>query len=157
MTGKILRDCLVYLLFVLAFGGFLWWLLLADIADAAPLRTCEAPRVIDGDTIACGQLRIRLLGIDAPDHRKSAPCRRRVGDHVCDDGAADRATRLARLAVASHAVTFMPVGTDRYGRTVAQVFVGRADLQCFLIRYRAARYIPKYDARQLVARNCHVR
>lgn len=57
-----------------------------------PLIVCEAPWVIDGDSLRCSNIgKIRLLGIDAPDYRVSRPCRGHYGDHVCDDGAAKAA------------------------------------------------------------------
>ena len=31
------------------------------------VRACAPARVIDGDTIKCGAIRVRLLGIDAPE------------------------------------------------------------------------------------------
>jgi endonuclease YncB( thermonuclease family) len=47
---------------------------------------CIAPAVIDGDSLRCHQIgQVRLLSIDAPDYRRSRPCREGFGDHVCSD------------------------------------------------------------------------
>lgn len=122
-----------------------------------PLIVCEAPWVIDGDSLRCSNVgEIRLLGIDAPDYRDSPPCRGHYGDHVCDDGAA-KAAKLNLIGLVSRnrtSVTLLPVTTDRYGRTVAEMWVGRTNLSCWQMRSGVARYIVKYDTDRLIAKAC---
>jgi endonuclease YncB( thermonuclease family) len=118
---------------------------------------CEAPWVIDGDSVRCSNVgEIRLLGIDAPDYRDSPPCRGHYGDHVCDDGAAKAAKRnlVALVSRNRAAVTLLPVTTDRYGRTVAEMCAGGVDLSCWQMRAGVARYIVKYDTGGQIARAC---
>ncbi|MBV9528325.1 hypothetical protein [Sphingomonas sp.] len=62
---------------------------------------CAAAWVIDGDSIRCSNVgEIRLLGIDTPDYRDSAPCRGHFGDHVCDDQSA-KAAKRSLIAIVS--------------------------------------------------------
>ncbi len=49
-----------------------------------PAIHCPAPIPVDGDTIRCGRQRIRIARIQAPDHPRSAPCRKRRPGYVCD-------------------------------------------------------------------------
>jgi endonuclease YncB( thermonuclease family) len=120
------------------------------------LLLCASAYTVDGDTIGCANqpTHIRLLGIDAPDKTSSAPCRGHYGDHVCDDAKAAAATASMQHILSTGVVKLNPVTHDRYGRLVAQVFVGRRDLQCYQLRVRAARYLPKYDNRGRIAKRC---
>jgi micrococcal nuclease len=118
---------------------------------------CAAAWVIDGDSIRCSNIgEIRLLGIDAPDHRDSSPCRGHFGDHVCDDQAAKIAKHLLIDIIARNrsAVHVEPVTHDRYGRTVAEVWAGGTELSCYQLRAGVARYIVKYDTGGRIARTC---
>lgn len=118
---------------------------------------CAAAWVRDGDSIRCSNVgEIRLLGIDTPDYRDSAPCRGHFGDHVCDDRAAKAAKRSLIEIVSRNrgAVRVEPVTHDRYGRTVAEVWAGSVELSCYQLRAGVARYIVKYDTGGRVARAC---
>jgi micrococcal nuclease len=46
------------------------------------------------------------------------------------------------------------VTTDRYRRTVAEMWAGGVDLSCWQMRAGAARYIVKYDTGRRIARAC---
>lgn len=120
------------------------------------LLLCASAQTIDGDTIACANqpAHIRLLAIDAADKTSSAPCRGHYGDHVCDDALAAIATASMEKALATGVVKLNPVTHDRYGRIVAQVFVGRRDLQCYQLRAGVARYLVKYDNGKRIAKRC---
>lgn len=121
----------------------------------AELIVCEAPVVVDGDSLHCrGVGRVRLLGIDAPDKRRSRPCREGFGDHVCDDRAARSATQNLRTALRFGPVVLTPVGRDRYGRLLAMARAGKVDLSCWQLRTGVARYLVRYDTGRLVARSC---
>ena len=107
-------------------------LLLPALASAQVRASCRA---IDGDSLVCGQERVRIMGLDAPELR--ARCRAE--------------TRLARAAharmqqLAARGVTLERRGRDRYRRTLAVVRVrGGQDVAAIMIRERLAR---PYDGR----------
>lgn len=95
-------------------------------SSSAPL-TCDSPYIIDGDTFSCGNIRIRLTSIDAPempDHCK--PGRR------CTPG--DPFASKDYLKSITHGrVTCYPLETDSYGRTVAQCEANGKDLSCAMV------------------------
>lgn len=93
----------------------------------APLQVCRA---LDGDTIRCGEERVRLAGIDAPELRARCEAERRLAE-----AATERLTTLLEGGVSLHAT-----GEDRFGRTLA---VARnregEDLGAVLVREGLAR------------------
>lgn len=105
-------------------------------------------RVIDGDTLRCGSIRIRLLGIDAAE----LPGHCRIGRHCAPgDPFAQQAVlrRLSAGPLTVHAVT-----QDRYGRLVATVRNARGiDLSCAMIA-AGATYKPAWDNGGIVRRSC---
>jgi micrococcal nuclease len=107
--------------------------------DAAPPPAiiCEAPRALDGDTIACANLptNVRLLGIDAPE----LPGHCRAGRR-CTPGDGAASARVLAALLGLGAVIITPKATDRYGRTLARVEVAEtgADLSCGMIATGAA-------------------
>jgi endonuclease YncB( thermonuclease family) len=72
---------------------------------------------IDGDTFAYGPQRIRVQGLNAPE--------------LADPGGFEASQRLASL-LREGPVRIVPKATDRYGRTVAQVFVNDRDVASVL-------------------------
>lgn len=79
--------------------------------------------VIDSDTIEVHGQRIRLFGIDAPESVQL--CRGEDSpDYRCGSEAAKELDRL----IAHTVVVCSPVGTDRYGRTVATCSAKAIDL-----------------------------
>lgn len=89
---------------------------------------CRSPTVTDGDSIRCGGVRVRLLGIDAPEMPGS--CR---PGRQCVQGnpyaARDHLVSLTRTTVQC-----TPEGQDRYGRTLARCTANGIDLSCAMIR-----------------------
>jgi micrococcal nuclease len=67
--------------------------------------------ITDGDTFRCGQTRIRIANIDAPDYR------------TCPAQATEAESYL-RAIIDDGTVTYEPLYHDRYGRTVANVWIG---------------------------------
>jgi hypothetical protein len=65
-------------------------------------------RVVDGDTLACGKQRIRLANVYAAE--------------IHEPGGIEAKQRLSSL-VRGQNITIQSVASDKYGRTVAQVFV----------------------------------
>ncbi|MEY2884437.1 MAG: hypothetical protein RL490_2161 [Pseudomonadota bacterium] len=105
--------------------------------DLPPAIICEAPRAIDGDTLACGNLpaHVRLLGIDAPE----LPGHCRPGRRCTPGDGTASAASLARLLTTGPA-TIRPVALDRYGRILARVMIAGLDLSCAMVVRGAAVY-----------------
>lgn len=103
---------------------------------------------MDGDTLRCGSLRLRLLGIDAPElhgcpsYRQCAP----------GDGKASRSSlsRSLRLGPFSYRV----VTWDRFGRAVVIGWAGAVNLSCWQMRQRQAVYVERWDTGRRIAREC---
>jgi endonuclease YncB( thermonuclease family) len=100
----------------------------------SPPRTPGEPvtgraRVIDGDSLEIGGVRIRLFGIDAPER-----------DQDCRDAnrktyACGRASlRALAAAIDGRDVTCKPVDVDQYKRDVAMCTVGDVDLGDAMVR-----------------------
>lgn len=109
---------------------------------------CLAPRIVDGDTVACqGTGRVRLLGIDAPE--MPGHCRR---GRVCVPG--DPITSKASLAAALTLgpIRFEQVTTDRYGRAVGIVWAGNVNTSCWQLRRGQAVYRKDWDHRGVIGR-----
>ncbi len=84
--------------------------------------------VIDGDTIEIHGQRIRLFGIDAPEH-----------DQLCEAGGAQyRCGQQAALAlsdqIGSKSVDCVRRDVDQYGRVVAVCSAGGEDLNAWMVR-----------------------
>lgn len=113
---------------------------------AIVLTGCSAT---DGDTIRCGQERIRLLGIDAPE--LPGHCRR---GRTCAQGNPHASkANIARLLRRSP-VTIRRFGSDRYARTLALVSAGGIDLSCSQWRAGLATYRRDWDNGRSLARTC---
>ncbi len=85
-------------------------------------------RVIDGDTLDVGGVRIRLHGIDAPESGQT--CLRADGLPY-DCGQAATATLLGAVGLAQ--VRCYRYDTDHYGRTVAKCWVGTDSLNAAMV------------------------
>ena len=119
-------------------------------ASAAPRydATISSCHAIDGDTLRCGEERIRLVGIDAPE----LPGHCRPG-RMCAPGDPYAATSGLSDMVRST----MPIqryGVDKYGRTIAALEGTQGDLSCAQLRDGNAIYKPQWDDRLHVARTC---
>ena len=86
---------------------------------------CVSPRVLDGDTIRCGDTRIRLSSIDAPE----LPGHCRPG-RECTPGDPYASTGNLQSLVAGQPVQCQQTDTDYYGRAVARCSVQGRDLSC---------------------------
>jgi micrococcal nuclease len=94
---------------------------------AVPAAAQEAkPVAIDGDTIALGEERIRIIGIDTPESYRPNCEKEQAAGFM----AAGRLQHLLHL----RRVTIQRQGKDKYGRTLAKVFVGREDVAEVMIR-----------------------
>lgn len=97
--------------------------------------SCKVVGISDGDTITVltpqrTQLKVRLDGIDAPEDGQ-------------DFSAASK--RALSSLVAGKEVTLRVSGTDRYGRTLATVFVGDQNVNLLMVRSGYAWHFVKYS------------
>ena len=109
---------------------------------------CPSAYVVDGDTLRCGDLRLRLIGIDAPEIERCPRWR------VCVPGDGQAAKRSLIAAMRLGPVRYQPVTLDRYGRTVAVVWVGHVNLSCWQLQRAQAVYKPQWDNGGRIARAC---
>lgn len=117
-------------LFIGAFAGFGFagWIPFSPSVATADI-TCTSPEVVDGDTIRCGQKRIRLQGIDAPE----MPGHCRPGRQCTPGDPYASRTNLEQL-IGGSKVVCEQTDTDRYGRIVARCTARGEDLSCAQIR-----------------------
>ena len=109
--------------------------LLAAVAFAAPVAAGDSPpaewRIVDGDTLAWGDERVRLCAVDTPERGKAG-------------AAAATGAMRGLLRGAGGTVRVAAVGVDRFGRTVGRVFIGEVDAQVFLLVVGLARTHPRF-------------
>lgn len=117
-------------------------LVLASMATADDLLGW--PRVVDGDGLILGAVRIRLHGIDAPEL-----------DQICT-GQQDVAVACGQMArnalvglIGDQQVRCEPETRDRYGRTVAVCLARDLDLGREMVRLGWARTYLRYSDRYL--------
>jgi endonuclease YncB( thermonuclease family) len=96
--------------------------------------------IIDGDTLEIHGTRIRLWGIDAPEHDQL--CR---GDDSLQYRCGAKAANELDAFIARRPVSCVPVSLDQYGRTVADCAVAGADLGEWLVRNGLALDWPQYS------------
>lgn len=112
----------------------------------------EGPaRVIDGDTLQIAGHRIRLEGIDAPEHRQT--CGRGLQNRwPCGTAAKNALSEM----VAGKILNCHKTGTDRYGRILAICHVGSIDTNAAMVQAGLAwayiRYSQRYAAIESEAR-----
>jgi hypothetical protein len=103
---------------------------------------------VDGDTLRCGEERIRLIGIDAPE--LPGHCQK---ERSCAPG--DPIASQAALAAASRgAAEIDRQGYDRYDRTLARVRVNGVDLSCAQLSGGHAIYRPDWDLLGEIGNEC---
>ncbi len=109
----------------------------AQADDPSLLFVCSSAEITDGDTLRCGDLRVRLYGIDAPE----LPGHCRPG-RSCTPGDPYASTENLRRLVGSAPLQCRQLDIDRYGRTVARCSAGPQDLSCGQIKggYAVRRY-----------------
>lgn len=107
------RKTLIIFLSVIVCGTVIYW---NSGLDAAQRQQCQLEKVVDGDTLRVNcrgkSISVRLHCIDAPE-KSQAPWGARSTD------------ALQRLA--PRQLELIITDTDRYGRTVADVYMGGAD------------------------------
>ena len=100
---------------------------------------------VDGDTLRCGDKRIRLHGIDAPDFS----CNGRRDECWHNPKAAEAARKHLELLIVDRPVKCSTIGGDRYGRIVALCWASDSpvtgDLACLMVKAKHARDWEKYS------------
>ena len=117
---------------------------------AAPIP-CPVPRTLDGDTIACGAIHIRLSGIDAPE--LPGHCRK---GRICAPGDPVKSRDAMIATLASAPVTYRPIKLDLYKRTIALVYAGVVNVSCAQIASGSAIFKPTWDTRHYIKRECRL-
>jgi len=84
-------------------------------------------RIVDGDTLEITGTKIRMHGIDAPESKQS--CLVNGKTYRCGQKATDALTQL----IGSSSVRCEEKDLDRYGRVVAECFVGQVNLNAALV------------------------
>ena len=102
-------------------------------------------RIVDGDTLALGSIRIRLADIDAPE--RSQTCGEAADPWPCGARAEARLAELARGDVSCQ-----PEDRDRWGRIVAMCRSDDIDLGAAMVREGLALSTGRYAAAQAEAR-----
>ena len=115
----------------------------------AALLTCDAPRVIDGDTLVCAGEHVRLAAIDAPElhgcHRHT-PCI--TGDAQASKEVLESLTRGAVVCQWSR--------RDRYQRPIGSCTSAGQNLSCAMIARGAAIYVQRWDRKRSIKRECRL-
>ena len=109
---------------------------------------CPSAYVVDGDTLRCGEVRLRLLGVDAPEIHGCPRWR------TCVEGDGEGSKQSLREAVGNGRVRYQSITVDRFGRTVAVVWAGSVNLSCWQLGRGQAVYKPHWDNRRIIAREC---
>jgi len=101
---------------------------LVAVSSVKAAEFSGVPRVVDGDTLTVGGVRVRLEGIDAPET-----------DQICLDAKGARWTcgiesrdRLA-LLIAGQTIRCVSSGIDRYGRSLGTCFLGTSNLSAGMV------------------------
>lgn len=102
----------------------------------------------DGDTIRCGDERIRLLGIDAPELK--GHCRK---GRKCAPGNGLASKESLHFALVGK-LRIDRIDTDRYGRTIALVSGAKGDLSCWQLEQHQAMYRQGWDNGNRLATIC---
>ncbi|HEY0418780.1 MAG TPA: thermonuclease family protein [Acetobacteraceae bacterium] len=84
-------------------------------------------RIVDGDTLDVAGRRIRLFGVDAPEHAQT--CTRARASYPCGE----EARAALRRMVAGEEISCRVRDNDRYGRLVAVCFAGGRDVNEALV------------------------
>jgi micrococcal nuclease len=119
---------------------------------ARSLTTCDVTRIVDGDTLVCGEAgRIRLIGIDTPE--------------LSQEPAGPLAARALASMISTGATVSLEMGVDardQYGRLLAYIWIDSTLINWRMIREGWAvtltyppnvRYVDWFTAAVEAARN----
>ena len=115
-------------------------ILITLTATLAAAETLSGPaEVLDGDTLALGEHRVRLFGIDAPEMAQT--CNRNGENWACGEEAARQLNEL----VGTGDVTCIGEDVDQYGRLVAVCHAAGFELNKTLVEYGWATAFRNYS------------
>ncbi|MCW5728217.1 thermonuclease family protein [Parvibaculum sp.] len=98
-----------------------------NVPARAPRPAALPISVHDGDTIRIGDERIRLLGFDTPELGRHSRCAREARE-------AERARDFLRRSIdRARDIRIERDGTDRYGRTLARLYIDGTDAASLMI------------------------
>ncbi|WEZ83263.1 thermonuclease family protein [Rhizobium sp. 32-5/1] len=138
----LLRDLLLCILIFLFMG------LIVVRMSSGPGETVSGDiRIIDGDTLAVSGVRVRIIGMDAPELAQT--CARDGRPWPCGKAARDRLTEIAGAG----AVFCTLDGNDRYGRNLGTCAVGSMDLGETMVRQGYAVAFGRYEREEAAAQN----
>jgi endonuclease YncB( thermonuclease family) len=145
MKIRWLRDSILALCFLL-----LTFLIGEKVKDDASRTFTGSYRVVDGDSLALGKTRFRLLGIDAPE--LSQVCQREAKPWRCGDAA-----RLALSDLVSAGAFDCKGGrTDKYRRLLVTCFSKGIDINRQMVLRGMAVSFGGYDAEESSAKGRHI-
>ena len=110
--------------------------------------SCPSAYVVDGDSLRCGTLGLRLLGIDAPELHGCPSWR------VCVAGDGNAARQSLQRALGYGPITYRVVTIDRFGRSVVMAWAGKVNLSCYQLEARQAVYKLHWDNVGQIAAAC---
>jgi micrococcal nuclease len=111
------------------------YLLLTIISHGADFLACEVTKIVDGDTLYCekpdkNELKIRLIGIDAPESYKTAKAYRDAErsdksiEKIKEMGDMSKAYISSMIKTGDRVTLELDVQTeDKYGRTLAYIYL----------------------------------
>ena len=109
------------------------------MARASRSTVSGRARVVDGDTLDVGAVRVRLHGVDAPESRQS--CVAGARRWSCGE----RATRALTARIGARTVACEERDRDRYGRIVAVCRAGGEDLNAWMVSQGLALAYRRYS------------
>ncbi|OJF93464.1 hypothetical protein AX760_05565 [Pararhizobium antarcticum] len=136
-----LRDLLLCIFFFLFIG-----LIVVRMAETTEGKVEGEARVVDGDTLVVSDMRVRLIGMDAPELAQT--CLRAAGPWRCGSVARDRLLEM----VGAGDVQCRLRGEDRYGRSLGRCTVGPLDLGATMVREGQAVAFGDYEPEEEAAR-----
>ncbi len=131
----------------LALGFFGGAALFAAWLEPVPPPLGGSAHAVDGDTVRFGEVRVRLLGIDAPELGQM--CADRQGLHW-SRGETARAAMIGM--VESRKMLCAPHGHDKYGRLLARCSADGKDIAAAMVGAGLAVSDPDYGAEEAGAR-----
>ena len=100
-----------------------------------------AVRVIDGDSIVLGKLKIRMQGIDAPELKQECLDKKSKLEYKCGELSKNYLIKL----IAGQSVQCSNEGEDKYNRQLSYCYIGKLNLNREMVRTGNAVAYSKYD------------
>lgn len=97
-------------------------------------------QAVDGDSLTIGQARVRLFGIDAPEHDQL--CTRNGTRWACG---AEASTQLSKL-VTGRSINCVPTGIDQYQRVLARCSTAATDVNRSMVQAGFALAYRRYSS-----------